>query len=906
MKNKHLGRILLALGVFALSIYTLWPTYQVLSKPQDYDKPIYEQRRANYIKEHPYIASKAMQLGLDLAGGTHIVVEIDLKKLEDDHKSDVLDRCLEILRNRVDQFGLSEPILSKSGDNRIVAELAGVDAEAARRLIGATALLEFKLLGEMSDLSSTLERIDHQLSAKGVTTTDTSAQALSFLPASPESPFGRVVDGKKISAPADTNSSNEEISKNTLDTALKNLSSANSDSSKNSLGDSLTDTSTKLAASKDNLKNRPFTSLLVGVPGGIAVKVENLTKVRQILNRHDVKNLIPSKYQLLFGKEEIDLKPGKARELFFVKHRAEMTGEFVSDARVQRGSAGEVEVGMDFKGKGPREFGRITGANIQKRLAIVLDSVVYSAPTIQGKITQGKASITGIGDFKEAKLLATTLRAGSLPAPMSIVELRNVGPSMGSENISSGLNSAVMGFLLVIIFMLLYYRVSGFVAIIALFFNVAIIFALLSLMHATLTLPGIAGIILTIGMAVDANVIIYERIREELAAKKSLRASIEGGYKRAFSAIFDSNITTIATALILYKIGTGPIKGFGLTLVIGIAASMFTAIWLTRLIFDLWLEKTQAKTLSLGNGLKIFEGATFDWIGRTKLWVTISLALFVVPLVLALAFGRFNFGIDFTGGHVYQIKMPQKPVISQLHESVKKAGVEDARIQNFGAEDLNEVLISVEKTQNAPALLESIKTAVAPGVVLGEETVGPRIGNELKWKATLSIFLALLAVILYIWFRFGRSGLGFGLGAVVAVFHDVLIVFAIYALMGLEIDLTFIAAILTIIGYSINDSIVIFDRVRENQEIITKGTFASRCNLAINQSLARTTITGGTTLLVVLCLIIMGGDGVASFAWAMLIGVIVGTYSSNCIASPFVVWWHNRYGVSLPAPKKEK
>lgn len=897
MKQKHGFRILLCLGVLALSLYTIWPTYRVLSQPQDIDKPIADQRRANFIKENPNVASKAMQLGLDLAGGTHIVVEVDNKGLTPEESEDVLNRSLEILRNRVDQYGLSEPIISKSGTNRVIAELAGLDAEAARRLIGSTALLEFKLLGEPEEFSSTLEQIDQYLkkqtgkagNSDTAMKTDSTAQLKSI--------FGEVV------TPKDTSS--QKISGLGADTSKSDSNTivSSTDSGKDS-GLSAKEQAKLL----EEIGSQPFSSYLVRSPGGgVGVRVENIFKLKKILNRPDVKNLMPKRYQFLWGKEEYEIEGGgKARELFFLKRRAEMTGEYVENAQVQRAPTGEVEVSLQFKGRGPKEFARITGANIQKRLAIVLDSVVYSAPTIQGKITQGQASITGIGDFEEAKLLATTLRAGSLPVPMQIVELRSVGPTMGQENIQKGLFAAILGFVLVVVFMVAYYLGSGLVSIVALVFNLVILMAVLSMAHATLTLPGIAGIILIIGMAVDANVIIFERIREELALGKTVRGAVDAGYKRAFTTIFDSNITTFGTALILYNIGSGPIKGFGLTLMIGIAASMFTALYVTRLIFDIYLDKVDVKSLSLGNGIKAFRNPKLSIIPRGKFFASISVAVIVITAILGITTHHYNWSIDFTGGHVYQVKFPNTPNTSQIKDQLSSAGVEGVNVRAIGVQSNNEILITTKQVGSDSLIHKKVASAIGQGQIVGEENVGPRIGTELMWDAILSLGLAMILIILYIWFRFGKEGLGFGLGAVVALIHDVVITFTLFGMLGLELDLTFVAAILTIVGYSLNDTIVVFDRVREIIGISGSDKFADKFNTAINQSFARTTITSGTTLLTVLALAIFGGEGLQSFSWALLFGIVVGTYSSSFIAAPFSVWWHNRVAFAKNLPKKEK
>ncbi|MBF0431591.1 MAG: protein translocase subunit SecD [Fibrobacteria bacterium] len=881
MKQKYGFRILVAAIVALVSLWTLWPSYRILSKPLDYDKPIHDQRRANFIKENPEVANKSINLGLDLAGGTHIIVEIDDSKMSTQEREDVQDRCLEILRNRVDQYGLSEPMLSKSGDNRIVAELAGLNADKARHLIGATALLEFKLVAEVTDFKPALDRIDNYMKRQSGLSVDSSSDAPDSIKAITDI-FGQVVEAKNL----------EEVTETT---------------------DTLSDTA--VSATEDDIKpesaevfsSRPFGAMLIAMPGGgIGVNVEDERKVKDILRRKDIQDLIPRRYQFLWARETEMLKNGVvARELYFLKRRAEMTGKYVSDARVQRAQTGEIEVSLTFKGKGPKEFSIITGANIKRRLAIVLDSVVYSAPVIQGKITQGRASITGIGEFEEAKLLATTLRAGSLPAPMQIIELRSVGPTLGLENIKKGLMATLLGLALVVVFMLIYYLGSGFVAVGALILNLIIIGAVLSMAHATLTLPGIAGIILTIGMAVDANVIIFERIREELRIGKSIRGAIDAGYKRAFTTIFDSNVTTFGTALILYYIGTGPIKGFGLTLMIGIAASMFTALFVTRLVFDIFIEKVNPKALSIGQGVKSLLNPKFLIIPKTKIFVILSAIVIIGSLSISGVKG-FNWGIDFTGGNVYQVKFNSTPDIPLIRKAVEEAGLTHPKIQSVGVAADNQLLISIEKSDNDSLTKAAIQSAVGEALITGEEAVGPRIGNELKKNAVYAFVFALILIVLYIWVRFGKNGLGFGLAAVVAIFHDVLVTIGIFEMMGLELSLTFVAAVLTIIGYSLNDTIVVFDRVRENIEISGREGFASKVNTAINQSLSRTLITSVTTLFVVIILAIFGGAGIQGFAIAMIIGVVVGTYSSMCVASPFVVWWANRSLAGISTKKTKK
>ena len=390
-------------------------------------------------------------------------------------------------------------------------------------------------------------------------------------------------------------------------------------------------------------------------------------------------------------------------------------------------------------------------------------------------------------------------------------------------------------------------------------------------------------------MAVDANVIIFERIREELRNGRSVRNALEAGYKRAFRTIFDSNITTFGTALILYNIGTGPIRGFGLTLMLGIVASMFTALFVTRLIFEFNLERLSAKSLSIGKGFKGLINPKWTLITKNKLFYAFSTLLIVGSIGTTIVYkGGFNWGIDFVGGKVYEMQFKQSPNTAELKTKLNDAST---TIRSIGALEEKKVLVStdVRNTINAEKLQKQLG-----GKVLSEELVGPRIGKSLQLNAIKSFGLALFLIIIYIWIRFGKFGLGFGIAAVIALFHDLLVTWGLFGVLGQEISLTFVAACLTIIGYSLNDTIVVFDRIRENTELNKKDKFIVRVNTAINQSISRTLITSITTLFVVIILALFGGEGTQSFAIAMIIGVIVGTYSSIAIASTFVVWWSQR------------
>ena len=897
MKRDTGLRTVLLIIILVLCAISLIPTFQVFSKGNDVNQPLEKRAREVYKKEHPEVAAKAINLGLDLAGGTHIIVEVNKEKLDKEAQKDVMDRSLEILRNRVDQYGLSEPLITRSGENRIVADLAGMGAEDARRLIGATALLEFKLIPEGTEFKPVLDKIDAFLNRRGGGKAEKSAGPKNDTAQAVQDLFGRVVDKDSAKAPGkDSAATATATAKAGVTDSLHKADSAKAD------------TSTETAS--EFYKNRPFGSLLVAMGRDLAVKAENVAKAKAILDDPDVQALIPSRYQFLWGRDVETLEGNtKIRRLYLLKHRPEMTGATIADARPQRlgggMNAGEVEVSLTFKGKGPMEFAHVTAANIGRQLAIVLDSVVYSAPVIQGKIPNGRASITGIGDMVEAKQLSVTLRAGSLPAPMKIAELRSVGPTLGEDNIHKGLMAALVALALVAGFMALYYKGAGLIANLALLLNMIILFAVLGAFHATLTLPGIAGIVLTIGMAVDSNVLIFERIREELRAGRSVRAAIDAGYKKAFSAIFDSNVTTFGTAAILYYIGVGPIKGFGLTLMVGLGASMYTAIIVTRLVFDYIIANRDVKTLSIGKGINWFHEVDIKVIPLAKYYVGLSITILVLALG-AIAVKGLHMGIDFTGGHVYRVKFEQTPNIEKVRSEIQSAGLEAPRVQTLGAVNENRLLIFLPKIADDTASKAAVTRVLGNAVIEGEDTVGPSVGKDLRQSAVLSILAALVLIVLYIWFRFGRNGLGFGVGGVLGLIHDSLITLGLFALFGMEISLDFVAAILTIIGYSLNDSIIIFDRIRELTGIqSSKESFAGRVNSANNQCLSRSIITHLTVLFTVVILAVMGASSVRDFSVAMVIGVVVGTYSTIAVACPFVVWWDRRRVRPMPAVAKK-
>ncbi len=520
------------------------------------------------------LKKKALNLGLDLQGGMYIILEVDRSKLSPEEAKDAVDRALEVIRNRVDQWGISEPSLQKIGGDRIMIQLPGVmDRERARSLIGRTALLEFKLLAEEKMTVELLERIDKraQLGAYETAPAETTATGPGTAPAVPET---TATAPETATAQPETTATSPET------------------------------TAQALPADTTVATTGPFLSLVGAIGSDIAVLEDNVDSVNRILSREDIKAIIPSGYSFAWGKTE-EGGTEKFRRLYLVKAESEITGAYVTDSKVTVGGGNDPQVAnkpvviLGFNRQGAARFAQITGRNVGKRLAIILDGTVYSAPVIRERISGGSAQITGMESMEEAKELSVVLKAGALPAPVNIVEERSVGPTLGGDSIKGGMIALIVGFLVVVLFMAIYYRVGGLIADLALFLNLWLIVAILALFHATLTFPGMAGLILTVGMAVDANVLIFERMREELRAGKSARAAVEAGYRRSTITILDSNLTTIIAALVLMKFGTGPIKGFAVVLTIGIIASFFTAVFVTRIIFDYMTVVKEAKKLPI-------------------------------------------------------------------------------------------------------------------------------------------------------------------------------------------------------------------------------------------------------------------------------------------------------------------
>jgi SecD/SecF fusion protein len=584
-----------------------------------------------------------------------------------------------------------------------------------------------------------------------------------------------------------------------------------------------------------------------------------------------------------------ELKQDEDGKNLLVEKTAVMTGDSLSDAMLSRDSYGRASVKLDFTAQGGTLFSNITGANVNRRLAVILDGEIYSAPNIRERISGGNAEITGNFSVEEAKDLATVLRTGALPAPIIFGEERTVGPLLGQDSIKSGINSTIIGGITVILFMAIYYFIGGILANIALVLNILIVLAAMVIMKATLTLPGIAGIGLTIGMAVDANVLINERIREELSQGKSTRTAINNGYSRAFPAIFDSNVTTIMAAILLVWLGSGPIRGFGLTLIIGLVASMFTSIVVTKMLIDIMSLKWKNLPLKM---MQLIPSTKIDFIKIRWISYSLSIVFIVVGLICFMQKGERNYGIDFTGGAIQEFKFAKPIEMNILRTAMNEIGLGDALIQQ-DKKDPTIVILRTAENQADNIMAGFVKSFPDnKAEVLSIDSVGPVVGNLLKKNAIMALGLAMLSICIYVWIRF--RDFVYGAAGVVALFHDVLVAVGVCALTNIPIDLLMITAFMTIAGYSINDTVVIFDRIRENIRLSRKTSFKDIINVSINQTMGRTIWTSATALCIVVCLFFFGGTVLHNFAFILLVGFISGVYSTVFIASPLVYAWEKK------------
>ena len=694
-----------------------------------------------------------------------------------------VDQSLEIIRNRIDQFGVAEPVIIKQGTDEIVVQLPGVDPKRALNLIGQTAQLEFKLVN----------------------------------------------DTPGINLPGLIRQAEES---------------------------------------------------------GQWQKGDSRKKLNMILQRR-----LPDNTEVFFEKE-VDLETGvEIKKPLLMNSPVLMTGEMVKDARVQfGGNFNEAMVSLDLTDRGGKVFGQLTGKNVNRRLAIILDEVVRSAPVIRERILGGSAQISGNFTQKEAADLAIVLRVGALPAPVEIIQNLSVGASLGQDSINRGLMSGLFGTVMVLLFMMIYYRLSGVIANCALLLNILFLFCGLAALDATLTLPGIAGIILAIGMAVDSNVLIFERMREEFAIGKTVKSGIEGGYDKALWTIIDSQVTTLITALALFLFGTGPIKGFAVTLSLGVTINLFTTLFGTRLIYDILYNRKWLKPIKF---MQLINRPNIDYMKIRNITFSFSAILVLVGMIafVQILRGHANLGVDFSGGSLLQYKAEQPFALEDVRTVFKKNGKPGLDLQQVTNED--RLIVKFKKSEKVVAnLSEEITTilndhmAETHFVLESQSEIGSSVSAVLRNKAIQAIFISLLGVIVYLGLRFDMR---FGLAAAVATFHDVVVVLGICYLLNVEITLLIVTALLTLAGYSLNDSVVVFDRIRElMKKAGPSEKFTDTINKSINQVFSRTIVTSLTTAIVVLTLFIFGGTVIHDFSFALACGLVVGTYSSVFIASPLL------------------
>lgn len=608
--------------------------------------------------------------------------------------------------------------------------------------------------------------------------------------------------------------------------------------------------------------------------------------------------VVPPEYKIENYKHVAEENEKATTERLLVKKKADLGGDRVSESHAFYGNEGWT-VQLKFDGDGAKKFGQITEQYKGHRFAIVLDGIIQSAPVIRDAIYGGDAVITGHFSEKEARGLASVLE-NPLQTPVSIEEERSVSPTLGADSIRASILAGLVGLAITLVCVALYYRIPGLIACLALLVNIVLLMGALTMFHFVLTLPGIAGIILTIGLAVDASVLVYERLREELALGKSLKVAIEAAYEKAFSSIFDANVTTLITAVILFWRATGPIKGFAISLTLGILASLFTALIVGRNIFEALVDNSRLKKVSM---LHLISAQNINFLGKGFLACMCSLALIIAGATSFYVRGEKNFGVDFRGGDLITLSSPETIDVGQVRAALAPINLADASIQESNQAGKNYITVRTP-LHTSDQVEKQIMSAMpqAQFKVEGADRVGALVGGELARSSLIALGLGILGILIFVTVRFE---LAFAVGAIVALLHDVLITVGMFSLLHRELTLTMVGAVLTIAGYSINDTIVVYDRIREGLASGRKGSIEQIMNESINQTLSRTILTSTVTLIPILCLFFFGGAVLRDFSLAIIIGVVVGTYSSIFIASPIVLWWTRARGGSKVTLQRE-
>ena len=801
-----------------------------------------------------------------------------------------IDRSYQILRTRIDRFGVAQPNIQKlENSGRILVELPGIkDPKRVRKLLQGTAQLEFWETYNFSELYNYFDEANKRLAE-----------------------INKALEGT-------TEEKEEEANNEDEPALLANDSLKAQEEALEEMRSNFPIYNYLTPSYYQNEAGQTFPAQTARV--GMAL-VKDTANINRMLKQ--VKNIFPRDVRFAWcvkpnvsadgSQEYIDLVALKTSR----DNKAALGGEVIVDARQDYDQNGRVEVTIQMNSEGAKAWKRLTGENIGRQVAIVLDDYVYSYPVVNDEIPSGRSSISG-GDMtvEEAQDLANILKAGKLPAPARILEENVVGPSLGQEAINSGLWSFIIAFVLVLIYMLFFYSKAGFAADTALLVNIFFMFGVLASFGTVLTLPGIAGIVLTLGMAVDSNVIIFERIKEELRAGKGLRTAIADGYKAAYSAILDGNITTFLTAFVLFEFGTGPVQGFATTLMIGIATSLFTSLFITRLVFEGWLKKDKNINFSNNATRNFLKNTSFDFIKFGKTAAIIA-GVFIVISVGSLAVRGLNLGIDFKGGRNYVVRFDNDVTVNEVRNAL--ANVKEfenvPEVKTYGPSRQVKITTDYKINDNTPDVDQEIQGLIYNALkglydtemtyeqfttdsdksnvllgILSSQKVGATVADDVTRKAFIAVIVSLVVMFAYIAIRFRRWQ--YGLSSIVCLTHDTLLVIGMYSLFNnilpftMEVNQSFIAAVLTIIGYSINNTVVIFDRVRENVNLFPKKGWKERFNSANNSTLLRSINTSGTTIVVLLAIFIFGGETIRGFVFALLVGMLAGTFSSLFIASP--------------------
>lgn len=819
-----------------------------------------------------------------------------LKVLKDESDA-AISRSFNILRTRIDKFGVTQPNIQQLGSGRILVELPGVkEPERVRKLLQGTAKLEFWETYNFGEVAPGLVAVNKLLVESAKRDSAAAASTVS-------------VDST-TTAKADSANASDLLSKMGTDTTAAKDTSAQK-------------------SFEEFAKENPLFAVMFPADGQVRTQdeknavdkqciigyslIKDTARVNAIFSRDDVKAAMPKNLRLLWT-----VKPRTAEsqslELIGIKvtsrdGKSPLDGSAISDARQDFGQFNsKPEISMRMNPDGAKVWKRMTGENIGKSIAIVLDDYVYSFPTVQGEIAGGSSSITGNFEINEAKDLANILKAGKLPAPARIVEEAVVGPSLGKEAISNGLSSFLVALLVVFAFMVVYYNKAGFVADFALICNMFFIIGVLASLGAVLTLPGIAGIVLIIALSVDANILIFERIREELRLGKGVKLAVSDGYRHALSSIIDSNVTTLLLGIILYSFGSGPVQGFATTLIIGILCSLFSAIFISRLVFEWMLDGN--KEISFWNGFSkdAYKNINLQFVKNRKLYYIVS-GMVIAAGIASIAIKGFNFGVDFDGGRTYVVQFDKSVSTPEVRAALAKTFGEAPDVKTFGTDNRLKITTDYLIEENTAEAEAKVIAALYEGTkeyytgvsdvdfksqkIINSQKVGPTVADDIKTSAVWSILFGCALMFIYILVRFRKWQ--FGLGATLALIHDVALILSIFSIFNgilpftLEINQDFIAAILTVMGYSMTDTVVVFDRIREYLGIHPNMDKKLVINNALNSTLSRTLNTSLTTFFVLLAIFIFGGDVIRGFTFALLVGIVVGTYSSLCIAAPVVV-----------------